>query len=238
MTPLRRRAAAARRGRRADLPHRRSSRFRASAPPSTRRSTPRRDRRSRPRRRRRRRSCRCSTACRRTRGSASSGCTRAASRCARSPSASAAPPGHDGGSAEEIRTPGLDRLLWLFLRLLLSKAALDRFLADDEPARRSPRALSSCARISRPRRAGGDERIVTVAAGQHRDGGAAARQLRAREEERAVRLHRAGSDRGQDPGAGRDGGQPAGSRTSSAARSTRRPRACGRPRRRSASCST
>jgi hypothetical protein len=32
------------------------------------------------------------------------------------------------GAAEEIRTPGLDRLLWLFLRLLLSKAALDRFL--------------------------------------------------------------------------------------------------------------
>ena len=30
--------------------------------------------------------------------------------------------------AEEIRTPGLDRLLWLFLRLLLSKTALDRFL--------------------------------------------------------------------------------------------------------------
>jgi hypothetical protein len=35
----------------------------------------------------------------------------------------------DAGSAEEIRTPGLDRLLWLFLRLLLSKTALDRFLA-------------------------------------------------------------------------------------------------------------
>jgi hypothetical protein len=34
----------------------------------------------------------------------------------------------DGGTAEEIRTPGLDRLLWLFLRLLLSKTALDRFL--------------------------------------------------------------------------------------------------------------
>jgi len=30
--------------------------------------------------------------------------------------------------AEEITTPGLDRLLWLFLRLLMSKAALDRFL--------------------------------------------------------------------------------------------------------------
>src|SRR5688572_21968483 len=29
--------------------------------------------------------------------------------------------GRDAGSAEEIRTPGLDRLLWLFLRLLMSK---------------------------------------------------------------------------------------------------------------------
>jgi hypothetical protein len=36
--------------------------------------------------------------------------------------------GDQVSSAEEIRTPALDRLLWLFLRLLLSKAALDRFL--------------------------------------------------------------------------------------------------------------
>ena len=36
--------------------------------------------------------------------------------------------GRDAGSAEEIRTPGLDRMLWLFLRLLMSKNALDRFL--------------------------------------------------------------------------------------------------------------
>ncbi len=36
--------------------------------------------------------------------------------------------GDQGGTVEEIRTPGLDRLLWLFLRLLLSKTALDRFL--------------------------------------------------------------------------------------------------------------
>ena len=36
--------------------------------------------------------------------------------------------GRDSNSAEEIRTPGLDRLLWLFLRLLMSKNALDRFL--------------------------------------------------------------------------------------------------------------
>src|SRR5712692_3252388 len=41
--------------------------------------------------------------------------------------------GDESGGAEEIRTPGLDRLLWLFLRLLLSKTALDRFLqAMDE----------------------------------------------------------------------------------------------------------
>ena len=36
--------------------------------------------------------------------------------------------GDQAGTVEEIRTPGLDRLLWLFLRLLLSKTALDRFL--------------------------------------------------------------------------------------------------------------
>ena len=36
--------------------------------------------------------------------------------------------GDQGSSAEDIRTPGLDRLLWLFLRLLVSKTALDRFL--------------------------------------------------------------------------------------------------------------
>ena len=37
------------------------------------------------------------------------------------------------GGAEDIRTPGLDRLLWLFLRLLVSRTALDRFLdAMDE----------------------------------------------------------------------------------------------------------
>jgi hypothetical protein len=36
--------------------------------------------------------------------------------------------GDQPGAAEDIRTPGLDRLLWLFLRLLVSKTALDRFL--------------------------------------------------------------------------------------------------------------
>jgi hypothetical protein len=36
--------------------------------------------------------------------------------------------GEPRSPGEDIRTPGLDRLLWLFLRLLLSKHALDRFL--------------------------------------------------------------------------------------------------------------
>ena len=34
----------------------------------------------------------------------------------------------DQSSADSMSTPGLDRLLWLFLRLLVSKTALDRFL--------------------------------------------------------------------------------------------------------------
>ena len=37
--------------------------------------------------------------------------------------------GEHAGGAEDIRTPGLDRLLWLFLKLLVSRTALDRFLA-------------------------------------------------------------------------------------------------------------
>lgn len=41
----------------------------------------------------------------------------------------------DSGAAAELRTPALDRLLWVFLRLLLSQQALGRFLhAADGPA--------------------------------------------------------------------------------------------------------
>ena len=66
--------------------------------------------------------------------------------------------GDQAASGEEIRTPGLDRLLWLFLRLLLSKAALDRFLHSmNEP--------EITARLAEQRKSleaakGGDERIV------------------------------------------------------------------------------
>jgi hypothetical protein len=36
--------------------------------------------------------------------------------------------GDQSASGDSLSTPGLDRLLWLFLRLLVSKTALDRFL--------------------------------------------------------------------------------------------------------------
>lgn len=43
---------------------------------------------------------------------------------------------HDAsGASKELRTPALDRLLWVFLRLLLSEQAIERFLkAADESA--------------------------------------------------------------------------------------------------------
>jgi hypothetical protein len=67
--------------------------------------------------------------------------------------------GSESGTAEEIRTPGLDRLLWLFLRLLLSKAALGRFLDtmrnEDIVAR-----LEQLRKDFATAQSAGDERIV------------------------------------------------------------------------------
>lgn len=67
--------------------------------------------------------------------------------------------GSERGSAEEIRTPGLDRLLWLFLRLLVSKAALGRFLetmrGEDIVAR-----LEQLRKDFAAAQSAGDERIV------------------------------------------------------------------------------
>jgi hypothetical protein len=72
--------------------------------------------------------------------------------------------GDDHGSAEEIRTPGLDRLLWLFLRLLLSKAALDRFLQTMNEQEISTRLAelrkSVAAQAPQPGQSGGDDRIL------------------------------------------------------------------------------
>src|SRR5262249_29078570 len=76
--------------------------------------------------------------------------------------------GDSTGSAEEIRTPGLDRLLWLFLRLLVSKAALDRFINamnEQEITSRLAELRRSLAAAQAPQTpqgasAGGDDRIV------------------------------------------------------------------------------
>jgi len=77
--------------------------------------------------------------------------------------------GDQGSSAEEIRTPGLDRLLWLFLRLLLSKTALDRFLQtmnQQEISKRLEDLRKTLATAQTPSaqtpstQIGGDERIV------------------------------------------------------------------------------
>jgi len=73
--------------------------------------------------------------------------------------------GREAGSAEEIRTPGLDRLLWLFLRLLMSKNALDRFLqtmSSEEVSARLEQLRKDFAAAQQTAAAqpAGDERIV------------------------------------------------------------------------------
>jgi hypothetical protein len=72
--------------------------------------------------------------------------------------------GRDAGSAEEIRTPGLDRLLWLFLRLLMSKNALDRFLktmSSEEITTRLEQLRKDLAAAQQgAAQSAGDERIV------------------------------------------------------------------------------
>lgn len=66
--------------------------------------------------------------------------------------------GDQGSGVEEIRTPGLDRLLWLFLRLLVSKAALDRFLRTMNEEEISARLADLRKNFEAAK--GGDERIV------------------------------------------------------------------------------
>jgi len=67
--------------------------------------------------------------------------------------------GDEGGTAEEIRTPGLDRLLWLFLRLLLSKAALDRFLSTIDNHEIASR-LEQMRKDLAAAQSAGDDRVV------------------------------------------------------------------------------
>jgi hypothetical protein len=65
----------------------------------------------------------------------------------------------DRSAAEDIRTPGLDRLLWLFLRLLMSKAALDRFLTTTNEQEITGR-LADLRKSLAAAQTGGDERVV------------------------------------------------------------------------------
>jgi hypothetical protein len=67
--------------------------------------------------------------------------------------------GDQAGGAEEIRTPGLDRLLWLFLRLLISKTALDRFLQTMNEQEISAR-LADLRKSLTSAQSGGDDRVV------------------------------------------------------------------------------
>jgi hypothetical protein len=80
--------------------------------------------------------------------------------------------GDQVGSGEEIRTPGLDRLLWLFLRLLMSKAALDRFLTSMSEADMTTKLVDLRKSLGTAQ-SGGDDRIVrslqdSVASGELR----------------------------------------------------------------------
>ena len=80
--------------------------------------------------------------------------------------------GDQTGAGDEIRTPGLDRLLWLFLRLLVSKAALDRFLQSMNEQELMTRVAEFRKSLAAAQ-GGGDERIVrslqdSVASGELR----------------------------------------------------------------------
>ena len=56
------------------------------------------------------------------------------SRCLEMRSIARSVGGQSGSPAEDLSTPALDRLLWVFLRLLASQQALDRFLRSTSDA--------------------------------------------------------------------------------------------------------
>jgi hypothetical protein len=67
--------------------------------------------------------------------------------------------GAQATAADDIKAPGLDRLLWLFLRLLLSKTALDRFLDSMDEEEISAKLEETRASLATAQ-AANDERIV------------------------------------------------------------------------------
>ncbi len=65
----------------------------------------------------------------------------------------------DADSGDAIRTPALDRLLFLFLKLLMSKAGLDRFMKSSSEAELDLRLQDVKQKLAAAQ-AGGDERVV------------------------------------------------------------------------------
>lgn len=63
------------------------------------------------------------------------------------------------GATQEFRTPALDRLLWVFLRLLLAQQAIERFLRATDGAALE-KNLASLQERQRAAAAKGDERIL------------------------------------------------------------------------------
>ena len=217
-----------------------SSRCRASAPRSTRRSTRARQRPA-PRRRRRRRRRRSSSMLGGLPADARTRFERLHARCVEMRGIAAGVRGAAGRSARRGRGDPHARPRSAAVAVPAAAAVEDgaRSLpADDERAGDHRRGSRSCGRTSRPRRAAGDERIVRVAAGQHRDGRSCASTTTSarRRTPSSWRSSSIGSRaRSRRWPRWRSTGRI---RISSAARSTRPPKACGRPRRRSASCST
>ena len=170
----------------------------------------------------------------RTRARGSSGCARAAWRCAASPPPCAARPA-TGGVTEDIRTPALDRLLWVFLRLLVSKKALERFL-QRPTSRRYPTRLEELRKSLRRAQAGQRRAHRPLAAGQRRDGELRIDNYSARRRTPSSSRSSSTASRTRS-GAHRDGREPPGSRRPQQPDRRGRRRHAVRPRRPSASCS-
>jgi hypothetical protein len=69
------------------------------------------------------------------------------SRCLEMRSIARGVGGQSGSPAEDLSTPALDRLLWVFLRLLASQQALDRFLRSTSDAEISARIAETKKRL-------------------------------------------------------------------------------------------
>jgi hypothetical protein len=64
------------------------------------------------------------------------------------------------GQGDELRIPALDKLLWMFLRLLLAKQALDRFMETTAEGALTKELAATRARLAELQE-GGDERTLT-----------------------------------------------------------------------------